>query len=475
MTYPRNHARGARTGSVRRRRRAAALGVGLAAVVTAGACGSGGNGDSGGGTAPGRDRAATSGGDCVRVIDEATGRRTAKCLPLAPREDRVDLEKPVFTHPTRITNPLHPTAKVKQVVYGGQVDSKPFRTEFTLLPTKRTIEVNGERVAVRTMQYMALSDGRIKELALDWFAQADDGAVWYLGEDVYNYRGGVVADTEGTWKAGKSGPAAMIMPAHPQRGDVYRPENAPEVVFEEVTVKSVNRTVPGPHGPVEGAVTVNELHMDGSREDKTFAPGYGEFSTSSGGDVEAVSVAVPTDARPGPVPAELTALTEAARAVQGRVTESTARQAHSAWDDYRGSDRAPRRLVTQMNRDIDTLDRTARGQDRTAATAAALRVAQNALDLRLPYEPLARIESDRMDLWARQLTVDAAARDAGAVAGDVTSLELTWERVRPAVDGPDASRVDRLLHELREAVDHKDTGSAVKIAPELNSVLGGIG
>ena len=36
--------------------------------------------------------------------------------------------------------------------------------------------------------------------------------------------------------------------------------------------------------------------MDGGTEEKTFAPGYGEFYTAGGGDVEALALAVPTDA-----------------------------------------------------------------------------------------------------------------------------------------------------------------------------------
>jgi len=54
-------------------------------------------------------------------------------------------------------------------------------------------------------------DGRIHEVALDSYAQADDGAVWLFGEDVFRYEDGVVLDKEGTWYAGKDGPPAMIM------------------------------------------------------------------------------------------------------------------------------------------------------------------------------------------------------------------------------------------------------------------------
>ncbi len=95
---------------------------------------------------------------------------------------------------------------------------------------------------------MAYGDGRILEVATDFFAQADDGSVWYFGEDVANYVDGVLDNTDGTWLAGKDGPPGMIMPADPHVGDVYRPENIPGFVFEEVTVKSVTETVDGPQG-----------------------------------------------------------------------------------------------------------------------------------------------------------------------------------------------------------------------------------
>ena len=284
-----------------------------AAVLLAGACGGGTASGSAGGTA-------AESPPCVQVVDEATGRTGSDCLPIAPSTDRVDLTEPRFTHPTPVTNPLHPTSEVDQTIYGGQVDGKPFRTEVSRLPGTKTITLDdGTAVRALIQQYAAYSDGRIQEVALDWFAQADDGSVWYLGEDVFNYEGGVVADTDGTWMAGREGaPAAMIMPARPEAGDVYRPENLPEVVFEEVTVRAVDQTVDGPYGKVEGALTVRELHMDGSTEDKVFAPGYGEFSTGGTAtpesDLEAVSLAVPTDATSGPVPAGLTALERAVRA-----------------------------------------------------------------------------------------------------------------------------------------------------------------
>jgi hypothetical protein len=201
------------------------------------------------------------------------------CLPLAPDESRIDHATPVFSNPTSITNPLFPISELESALLMGTVDDLPFRVEITLLPYTKTIVWNGQQIETLVSQYAAYLDGRILEVAVDWYAQADDGSVWYFGEDVFNYEDGVVADTDGTWIAEKDGPAGMIMPANPQVGDVYRPENIPGLVFEEVTVKATGVTVDGPVGPVPGAIVVTELHQDGTYEDKTFAPGYGEFQT----------------------------------------------------------------------------------------------------------------------------------------------------------------------------------------------------
>ena len=163
----------------------------------------------------------------------------------------------------------------------GHVDNEPLRIEVTLLATPFTITVNGQQVQTLESQFVAFLDGRLHEVARDWYGQADDGSVWYFGEDVFNYDEGILADTAGTWLAGRDGPVAMIMPANPQVGDVYRPENIPGLVFEEVTIKTIGLTVDGPYGPVAGAIVAEEHHLEGDLGGKTFAPGYGEFGKAT--------------------------------------------------------------------------------------------------------------------------------------------------------------------------------------------------
>jgi hypothetical protein len=400
-------------------------------------------------------------------------------LPLAPTGARVDLVAPPFSSSTDVSNPLFPISKLRSAILNGTVDGKPFKTETTLLPDTRIMEwSDGQCVEVLVSQYLAYHDGRIHEVALDLYAQADDGSVWYLGEDVFNYEDGVIADTGGTWFAGIDGPAAMIMPAAPKVGNAYRPENIAGLVFEEVTVKAVDQTVAGPRGPVHGAITIRELHDDGNVEDKVFAPGYGEFFTGSGGDVEALALAVPTDWLPGGVPRELEALSTSADRVfaaagAGRWNEAarSVSRLRDAWAAYRRTGEVPRRLVAPTAGSIEALARAVAGRDRAEARHASLGVAQASLDLQLQYRPAAEVDLGRFDVWLRQVLVDAQRRDHGALLGDVATLEWIRDRVETALDRVELTRLDTLLKELRTNSADEDYAAASETAAALRDLL----
>jgi hypothetical protein len=403
-------------------------------------------------------------------------------LPTAPESQRVDLAAPTFSHPTQVTNPLFPIGELQRVILLGTVDGLPFRTETTLLPETKTIEWNGQTVETLASQYAAFLDGRIHEVALDWYAQADDGSVWYFGEDVYNYENGVVADTGGTWQAGRDGPAAMIMPGSPQVGNVFRPENAPGVVFEEVTVRTVDQTVHGPRGPVGGAIVVQELHMDGSTEGKIFAPGYGEFLSGAGGDLEAAALAVPIDALGEPMPANLESLSsatrqimEAARSEDWSIASSNLETALAAWDSYR-TGKLPRALEAQMTSALVKLVAAVDARQPSEAAQAAIGSARAVLDFEVRHRPVAEVDLAHFDLWAAQVILDAGAGDPASVAGDVASLEWIRDRFTHTLRDADAEGIDTLLGDLRSAADNEDltaaAEAAVQIQDHLTSLMG---
>jgi hypothetical protein len=395
---------------------------------------------------------------------------------LAPESQRVDLAVPTFTHPTDITNPLFPIGDLRSVVLVGNLHGRPWRAETTLLPDPVTVDWNGQQIQALRSQFIAFLDGRIFEVAVDHYAQADDGSVWYLGEDAYTYTEGDVSDTEGTWLAGVNGPPAMIMPGDPQVGQVYRTENIPGVVFEQVTVKKVDQTVDGPTGAVHGAMVGQELHMDEKRlEDKVFAPGYGEFFSGGGRTYESTALAVPVDALSQPPPSELerlmtdsTAVVDAAGSDDWRSIMSSVHDIAGAWSALAAGD-VPPGLATEMKGSFAAVQRSVRARDSRETALRAIDLARADLDLQLRYRSEAEVDTMRFDLWTRTLQVDAESRDQATVEGDVATLD--WIRDRLALTGDQATRVDDELSVLAGEARSGELAAASEAAALLRETL----
>jgi hypothetical protein len=399
-------------------------------------------------------------------------------LPVAPMDERIDVAMPSFSDPTAITNPLFPVSRQASVLMLGRVEGQPFRTEVTLLPETRIVKWEGQEIEVAVSQYVAFRGGSIEEVAYDLYAQADDGSVWYFGEDVFDFRDGAIVVTEGTWLAGRDGPAAMIMPADPQVGDVYRPENAPGFVFEEVTVKSVTENVEGPLGPIDGGMVASELHMDGGRERKVFAPGYGEFYTAAGGDVEALALALPTDAADGEMPVEMTTLSELALDTYDAASQRGWRRVSSNLDDMLAAWRAlpssevPRLIRPVLAAALRDLARSARARDISETRNDAIDVARSSFDLQLRYRPTTEIDLARLDLWAAQLINDQAAGDGHAVAADAYALDYVRDRILETLDPETLTQVNTELGEIQSAVLDEEPAAAAEAAIRLRRILG---
>ena len=467
---------GRRDRSVRLRR----LVLGVTVAFVSAACTNDGNAASPSGSSGSGSPSGTPAGSSGATATTIPQPIVPSHIPVAPESERVDLEMPTFSDPTNVTNPLFPVSSQDSVLMLGHVDGKPFRTEVTLLPETQIIEWEGQQVETLVSQYNAFLGGRIQEVAYDYYAQADDGSVWYFGEDVFDFIDGAIVVTEGTWRAGRDGPAAMIMPGDPQVGDVYRTENAPGFVFEEVTVRSVEQTLKGPTGSIEGGLLAEELHSDGTTEQKVFAPGYGESYTAGGGDVEALALAVPTDAFAGTRPAELTTLSDGALEIfdaagsgDWAAASATIRDLEAAWQTYRGGD-VPRLIEPRMNQALAALAWAVRAQKAAEAQDAAIQAARSSLDLQLPYRPQAEIDLARMDLWAAQLLVDEAVGDAAGVGADQFAMDYDRDRIRGAVDDRDLTRIDTEIGAIQVALAERDLSAAATAAGRLRATLADI-
>jgi hypothetical protein len=349
---------------------------------------------------------------------------------------------PSFTHPTEITNPLYPVSLAGQTIALGQEGGKPSRNEVTLLPDTKSIAWNGQQIEARIAQFVAYTDGKLVEVAYDYFAQADDGSVYYLGEDVSNYANGKIASHEGSWLAGKDGaPPALIMPAHPALGQVFKPENLPGVVYEVDEVLSLSQKTITPSGPTNQGVLVKETLMDGSIEHKVYAANFGIIEDSADDEQLNLVLFNPTGARPGTVPEQLAALEAAAEEIFDVSAGGSAGQVAAqmpalttAWQSYQASGpAAPQPFVDALGAALDELQKRAAAKNPAAVAQAANNLSAALADLYAVYRPASPADLGRLDMLERQVLLDLTARQGDAAADSLAKIGAVWARLKPVV------------------------------------------
>ena len=184
---------------------------------------------------------------------------------------------PRFSHPRDITNPYLPLASLKQDVLEGREDGATVRVERTAKPElHKTFKVGKQSVETLAVEDREVENGQLAEVAMDYFAQADDGTVYYMGEDVDEYKDGKVVSHEGAWMYGKDTKRLTpLLPGNPQVGDKFRSEDVSKTLFEDDEVLSLSETVTVPSGSYDDCLKIKETLPDGKVEYKYFAKGVG--------------------------------------------------------------------------------------------------------------------------------------------------------------------------------------------------------
>jgi hypothetical protein len=176
-----------------------------------------------------------------------------------------------FSHPREITNRWLPLASLKRDI----LERKGDRVERTARPgAHKTFKIAGQTVEALAVEDREFVGGKLTEVTLDYSAQADDGTVCYLGEDVDEYKNGKVVGHPGAWLLGKDTETpGILMPAHPRVGDKFKFEAVPHITWEQDEVVSVSETVVVPAGTFQNCVKIKEKTSDGDMEYKLYAPG----------------------------------------------------------------------------------------------------------------------------------------------------------------------------------------------------------
>ena len=201
-------------------------------------------------------------------------------------------EVPKFTHPRAITNPYLPLASLKQDILEGKEGGTHLRVERTAKPeVRKRFEFAGQSVEALAVEDREFENGKLSEVTLDYFAQADDGTVYYLGEDVNEYKQGKVVGHGGAWLLGlQTQKPGVLMPANPKLGDKFRSEDAPPITTEDDEVVGVADTVKVPTGTFKHCLKVKEVASDGDTEYKYYAKDVG--CIQEGADVKLKSHSV---------------------------------------------------------------------------------------------------------------------------------------------------------------------------------------
>jgi hypothetical protein len=174
-----------------------------------------------------------------------------------------------------IDNPLWPLPAGAQWVYDGDDDGETEHIEVTVTDEQK--EILGIPVTV-VRDTVSDADGNVVEDTRDFYAQDQDGNVWYMGEDTAEYENGEVTSTHGSWEAGVDGALpGIVMPADPAVGDTYRQEYFKGEAEDLAEVIRTGETVTVASGTYDNVVVTREWNpLDPDVvEEKYYAPGVG--------------------------------------------------------------------------------------------------------------------------------------------------------------------------------------------------------
>jgi hypothetical protein len=182
-----------------------------------------------------------------------------------------------FSNPRQIDNPYLPLTKFSRCELRGQEEGTRERVVRRLLDRTMPFEFGGRTVRAVVIEDRAFEDGELVERTLDYFAQSDEGTVYYVGEDVDNYRNGKVVNHEGSWMYGRdTSKLGVAMPAGPRVGDRWRFEDVPGITVESDRVVSKLSHVRVRGKTYRDVIRVRErLHPQKEIEYKLYARGTG--------------------------------------------------------------------------------------------------------------------------------------------------------------------------------------------------------
>ena len=172
-------------------------------------------------------------------------------------------------------NPFFVLQPGHQLTLEGDEGKDRVRVTITVLRDTRVVD----GVKTRVVEERETVNGELVEVSRNYFAIcAPRNSVFYFGEEVDIYEGGVIVSHDGAWLAGQNGAkAGVMMPGEQLLGARYFQEIAPGVALDRAETFSVDETLSTPAGQFTGVLKVEETTPlePRAREYKFYAPGIG--------------------------------------------------------------------------------------------------------------------------------------------------------------------------------------------------------
>jgi hypothetical protein len=169
--------------------------------------------------------------------------------------DPVELDPDELT--TEIDNRWWPMEPGTRWTY-RELDEEGKELRVVVTVSSETKEIaNG--VVARIVRDTVTEDGELVEDTFDWYAQDDEGNLWYFGEDTTEFEDGKPVGHVGAWEAGIDGALpGVVLPADPEVGMSYRQEYYAGEAEDRASVLSVDATVSVPFGAFTGALQTKD-------------------------------------------------------------------------------------------------------------------------------------------------------------------------------------------------------------------------
>jgi len=209
-----------------------------------------------------------------------------------PAEDpefaRPDISTAKFDNPTMIDNKYFPMTPGRKLVFEGltQEGGQQFEHSIVYYVTDLTKEVLGiESVVAYILDY---SDGELVEAEIAFYAQDNDGNVWFMGEHPEVYENGKLVEAP-TWIPGfKGAEAGITMKANPQLNESsYAQGWGPAVNWtDRGRVIGMGEQVCVPFDCYEDVLVTEEYSQSEPEafQVKSYAPGIGNIKVTWRGD-----------------------------------------------------------------------------------------------------------------------------------------------------------------------------------------------